>query len=120
MIIRITILLLFLLICAAYYYSKKYMFIIIGAVLFSFLLVQQLSLEHYIRFLANRRIESGLEYKSYIDGARDMMDYACRLRWLVMAESLLLFLMSILGIRSKSGKGNKRSTLSSPMGQTKT
>ncbi len=92
------------LIFVAYWRKKKSLVIMIAALLLGMLMFQQIGIEPYIRFLADKRVADGFEVKSYLEGAADFMEYACRLRWFVLAEAFLLFLISVLCFERKTGR----------------
>ena len=88
-------------ILVAYWRKNKALIVIVAVLLLGLLFAQQIGLEPYIRYLADKRVADGLEVKSYLEGAIDYMDYACRLRWFVLAEACLLFLISVLSFGKK-------------------
>lgn len=89
------------LILVASWRKNKALMVISAVLLLGMLLIQQIGLEPYIRYLADKRVADGLEVKSYLEGVTDYMNYACRLRWFVLAEAFLLFLISVLSFRRK-------------------
>jgi len=80
----------------AHWRKNKVIMITISILILGMLVFQQLGFEPYFRFLLGQRDGNPVEVKSYLEGAVDFMNYACKLRWFVFAEAFLLFLVAAL------------------------
>ena len=80
----------------AHWRKNKVAMMIIAIVIFSILLFQLWLIVPSIRSLADRQIPDDIDVKSYFKGARDAIEYVRKLRWFVLSEAFLLFLIAAL------------------------